>query len=1697
MGFLDALGETAKSFGGAVVAPVGAVWDIAQMPFDSKDDSFGTVVNALSHRGGDILDPILNQDTVTGFGVGKAMQGMNWALREGVSEPISTAFTMGSYADYKGGGSWWSKVTDGDAWNKAYEIAQRDNAGEAFSTMLMTGSDTNPLEYASPFEEKSQLVDPLLANGIALGANVVGSWYLDPAVIAGKLLQVRKANVVQHALNPGERANAYSLMTSEASGVLGKAGLARQGAMSRTDRYLEWVGGKNALQRPLEAPEILYGSPELRKYAAEPHVIAGLLADANKLGDDVLRRDAQRRILAVAAGDTSQVQRLKAEVAGSGAIADQLRNMVKQGSIDLKILGLNPAFQHNPVFIQHLESQIENLDSAKAVTRFMDDWSARLDQQLGLEGSMKNLPGVHRAGKSAILRQNDMGKGRAIYHAAQALDQRAADFAAKAQSQSSLFQQGVHSLPFLAVKTVGMAASPWSKFPVIASDALRQQHFTGVANIHDWGGSVAQFDSMMQMSSVTAGDRLKMLSEAYIAKSEPEKMRVIDKVESLAMNSLAKHFGEKYGTEINKGYIENLMTRHAEKRGATLAQLRGRTYSATEMPDALRSQSMQNLGDAARQAEGRGSFSAPAHPRVDQVNDDGTLLSLPLFETQLGNSVPLLDMGVARKLLERDQSYLSRLSRSWASDQLELGRLNALKGAGHSGLDRAIAMKNASLDYLVDAGQRAMRMWKFSVLFRLGYPLRVIADDHMRIWTQVNAGAFYLGNGTEAAKNFGYNQFGRKAVARHAVNDMRVRRQELLDELEGDRMVHHPERLADFASLKRSIGGHEATASRLRKQLEDAETKHSLGVDHGVDLPALRAKVKAQEDAIAEKRGGFDYYSEQLGDYGPDDLKRQISELDDQIRAGSKPLRDSKRTIGTKPVMLPDGILAPGAYQGTGGNIYREAASSEATFTANMKGTEDRMYQRATAGSHRTIQGFEPGHLDAWGDVLNYQFRMSPVAMHFVKGGSVEDFARWVEAPEQAALRGRLPHFAHDAEDWGNRVQSMVHDYIPTDELAQRLIKGKVSRKFLATQFQDPALRPAVHGRVAAENIGIGHVQLGIGRAVNRIYKALGETPTDHLSRHPFFNTVYKTHLNDLYEVKRIGYAAEGRKFTPEDVQDLAQHARKLALHDVKRTLFDISAHSHAAHMMRFISPFFAAHQEVLMRWWRIAGDNPAVVRRFQQAFDLPRSLNIVVDENGDLVKPGDPISKNHHLLLQLPAAFGGPNADPSKGTAVQAKWQIGENAFNLILQSGLTNPGVGPIVSVPLEWAARHYADQKEIARVARVLNPYPPNSPFEAALPATAKRLSAALYGQTGFDPLFGVGQREYNNIFSQNVQDLMADFQLKMGREPGRQEAQDIMQRAGRESNTDSWLRFLNNSLSPFPANPGSKYAAVQEGWYKIQEQARAEGRDYDWAYAQFKEKWGAVYMPLIYSSANNPAHVDSTAAAVAGIKRYRGVLNRVDPSLTRAVIGAYAEDLGDGMNEYSADARNFLRSATMKPGDPGTYYNYDSPAAAMKDQMARRGWQQYGELTGALTALAQQQGLNSYRDSSELMAIKRAGVDKLRQSNYAFDEDYGNFDSTEYDRTLDDMRTIVKSPTLMNDPERQDMQTLALYLQVHDAFAKIIEQRSNAGYGGADAQANAPIRQVYTNVVMRLVESNTQFEQYIYNGTIERDPLLVGD
>jgi hypothetical protein len=241
---------------------------------------------------------------------------------------------------------------------------------------------------------------------------------------------------------------------------------------------------------------------------------------------------------------------------------------------------------------------------------------------------------------------------------------------------------------------------------------------------------------------------------------------------------------------------------------------------------------------------------------------------------------------------------------------------------------------------------------------------------------------------------------------------------------------------------------------------------------------------------------------------------------------------------------------------------------------------------------------------------------------------------------------------------------------------------------------------------------------------------------------------------------------------------------------------------------------------------------------------------------------------------------------------------------------------------------------------------------------------------------------------------------------------------------------------------------------------------------------------------------------TPAEVSAIKQHRGLLaNLTDPSLQRMVVGPEAAMDGKknpGADAYSQAARQWLEQTPVNSWSGQGFVNPKDSSDSFKQAMQEQGWSLYNQLTNALQVQAQKMGLKSYEDSPVLTQIKKDGVQYIAQQNWAWGDQWNAFalDESKYNGLIAGMRQIVKNKSLANNPSRRDVYWLGQYLTLRDQINAILKQRgAEGGNVTIGAKSNRDLAIAYSAGVDYLRQQNTYFDDYMYNGTIEKDPMLA--
>jgi hypothetical protein len=1763
MGFLDSLGDTVKKFGKAMVSGPGVVYDIATYvaPGDQWGDGdnrgFGGLLSSLGGRAND-LTFVVPQPIKSA--AGDTMHALNTAYHEAIDQPLSTAMIMASHIDTGKGETHYGDLFSADAWSQAYGIAEKQSFGQS-AVFAFKGGDKDPFDVtpeATPFSDMAFTKDhPFLANASAFGADITVSWFLDPAVLAGKTAGVARQDFVLGRIPDAAKPNFAARLDGSIQGADKTFGVA-QNWSGRFEGFFSYINGQNKLGRPLNAAEIRASSVELQK-SSGGLAISSALEDALKLSDEADRANAARRVFAVAAGDTTQIARLESEVAGTKSLADKLRNIVNQKTVDLQAQALNAARKDSPEFRAAFDRQLSNLDETGDLSKFIKDWHAKVDTQYnGLaslrstERSLDHLPGVH-SGPLGSNHKLAVGRGTdALSKVEKAHDAVVAKLTSlpKRDSYTNVYQRGLSSVPVMAVYPAKFMAAllPTKAAPAIVR-GLRTVHFNGVVNLHDWDAASDQLNSMMIHAGVENNTRLKQLSEVYGARNEADRLSVIHRTEQVAVDGVVRQVAAKHGLDETaaRDFVQQIVVNGQQGRGGMLSAMNGsRLYSTTDMSAgmAARSRSVANARtqaawDTKRAAEmeKRGIDIGDTSPnlldenwtpRVDQfIDSSGVPFAMPVVSSQLANRVPLLDIHLLKQAAG-DKAFAERLNRhaeAWRDASIEMSGLQAklarANGSAAVRLQRRIDNARKVQDALLTSATFLNRWWKVGVLFRLGYPMRVLADDHMRIAARLGYVSFLAANVPEGIKNSYYNHLPgfaagtRRSAAKADFAIAKAKRQQVVAHFGRDK-AHSDDEWAELqVAVKAHLNGGGTPEQIARMRELDPDGRVVEWVDLTKQATRLRASVatrtrnlakmreegadagkqNAAQTALLEAEGALSHVTEQLaGRFDPAELRSQIKQYDAALGLGPKNYRAPKRHIGESDVDLGDGNTVGGAFAVQG---YHEATSSSHAFNYLLTDGEEMGTRLNQAGHWRSVAPGEPGYYQLWANVLNHQFQHSPEFMSIVRGEAKtpQGFASWLSKPEQAHLRERMTFYAHDAQDWGGRLLAMAEDYTggSDERLLELMRKGRVSARQLERLFPKGDQRlPHLHGQLADVQSGRAGASRMFADGVQRAFGVISEMPTDRLSRHPFFNAVYKREVKAAYRV----HVAEkgGSAFTDADRQVIENLARRKALKELKLTLWDISAHSHAANTMRFLSPFFAAHQEALNRWWNIAKDDPSVARHFQMFFDNIRNTGLAYnDDTGEAVMPGEGIGgAGNKIMLKVP--WADDNNAVNKWLLAHGGgkyWSVNENGLNLILQNGILNPGVGPLVTIPVEELVRRYPEATEFEKVARALNQYPPAADnFKdlvagQALPAWSKRMVSYFQGEKS---------EEFGRYYMTNFADNLTTFRLQYDREPTELELKKIQDKANKETHTDLVLMALSNATSITPAKPMSKYAVVQNGLQKLYEQMRTEGHDMEWLRSNFRSQYGDAYMAMIYSMGSNPAHLQGSVGEVKAIKKHGYLAKHIDPSLIRMAIGPEVDESDKAEQLYSSSAASWLKS--QETGTPGeNFRGKKDPRDVATSLVVSQGWDMYDEMVNSLDVLADQQGLSGYEQSPQLVEAKRRGLDYIKSQNPVFAHSYDSYTQKSFDKLVDDMRLIASNRTLAKDPTRSDVYWLSQYIQMRDMVQATLKQRAATGGDKTiGAKANADLARAFSNGLSYINSQSPYFKQFSYP-VIERDPLLV--
>jgi hypothetical protein len=630
---------------------------------------------------------------------------------------------------------------------------------------------------------------------------------------------------------------------------------------------------------------------------------------------------------------------------------------------------------------------------------------------------------------------------------------------------------------------------------------------------------------------------------------------------------------------------------------------------------------------------------------------------------------------------------------------------------------------------------------------------------------------------------------------------------------------------------------------------------------------------------------------------------------------------------------------------------------------------------------------------------------------------------------------------------------------------------SKVTEDFLRNAIRNPDELPVVHGHLIDANVQLR------GRRVSReitqtLFKYLAQIPEDAWARHPLFIDLYEKSIK-----KRLATAEflKGGKFTREEFADLQYKltagARADALKGVKTTLYNVERRSNAAHMLRFVSPFFSAQENAIKTWFKIAANNPAILNRANIIWNSPNRSGLITDENGEEVGPNQPFSSNDTMWLPVPKVL---KKLPLIGEGLSSLDEIGISKRNLdvIFQGNPLGVSVGPYAAIPI---ANIIKLKPDLAEVVSFAFPYGPDDSFGQFLPTWGRNVLKGLQGLDNDDyaktyQLIWITEQQKAE---ENRTPYLTDRQIK--------------------KKTDAFymMRVAANLILPFAPQFQTPYRYYMDKW---REYSNKYGLEADTKFLDdFPE-----YFEFATTLSKNPTGSGATMDDVQNARRYSDLIADIAGDNAK-LVGLITR--GSNAAKFNPTAYWWQSETSISPGTPEKFRGKQDPKEAQAANASREGWAQYRKAMSIIDSHLDRRGLTSLNQNGaeDLLAAKQAVVRALaseidpvtRQRTgqiSAWYEDYRDIDGTKTTKTVDGFRKILANDKFMSDNgDDPTWKSLALYMKIRDRASNILANRSSKNI---NAKENSDILMTLDYYVNQLKAGDLEFAN-IYDRFLSQD------
>tara|TARA_B100000700_G_scaffold11235_1_gene11436 strand:+ start:4564 stop:9897 length:5334 start_codon:yes stop_codon:yes gene_type:complete len=757
---------------------------------------------------------------------------------------------------------------------------------------------------------------------------------------------------------------------------------------------------------------------------------------------------------------------------------------------------------------------------------------------------------------------------------------------------------------------------------------------------------------------------------------------------------------------------------------------------------------------------------------------------------------------------------------------------------------------------------------------------------------------------------------------------------------------------------------------------------------------------------------------------------------------------------------------------------------------------------------------------DAWERVVNDHYASSPVGRIAFDDTIGDASARadalvaWLDTPagrkfakdNPLRFRDDLVHPAGHplagqpiddaAKAWADAVVQATDRMVIDGSLRQLLANGnrvyfddvlKMAEKDGMTGQGWTAYVGDVHGQEVILTGGKDKQVTYLRGIVNKLFDRLGTVTTDNLSRNPYFKHVYETDMRRRIEAF---YAGNGEyRISEQALRGLEQSARGKALQETRDLLYDLAERSELSDMLRTISPFFNAWGEVLSRWAGLALENPAWVARASMVFRADPS-QVDVGSYFEIVQRGGE-------EVTLP-----DGSTEMRGGEKYFQFRLPQFAEGAV-GSGLLGKAIDEQGTIRFRADSLNMVTQVvpgvgPIVQIAasRIVD-YDPNleDAFSFVLPYGPTRGGNFAYqGLEAFQPAWVkrvtaalTEDRAYESQAATIMLTRMAEMADGDRDQIDFSDGDQLAEFIGEVKRDATNFMFLRAIASAFSPASIGFHSPYQHYIDYYQDLRAKKPRTVDKEFAKYLLDEGQGGF-FALSARFSKSNEGLPATIEAEMTRTKYLdMIRRYPEVGGLIIGIE----GGGEARWSAAVYERQLREEISPGSGMTRRERLSLQDIAIGSRVREGWVEYRKVNDIIYNEMRSRGLPNLRvaEARDLVAVRKAAITKLGEKYPRWYDVYRNPDLTKWEDRIAGMRAIVKDERLA---QRDDIRLIGEYLKMRDVLTGELARRSAAGGSGdITSGSNMDVRavwQAWTDEQM----NNPTFSDLLWRW-LEFDPL----